>query len=240
MGDDAVQLARGHHKVAALLGLHQGRDACRYDRHPQPGCVQMAAVAGLGREQPGVRELQGPAQPLRLGRAEAVHAEQGSGADLPHQCPGQLLQTQPGGSRHARCHCRHRPDALHRDGMLPHRDENFLHGPGAEGIGGHPPIPDAQHQHRPCRRQQGLQLCRSRFDDRFVPLVQQADAGHFQRHVPPAGALQPFARDLYPRHGHAAAPGCGHPHTGGRRTARCPEQLIGKVCFPHGSSRFPI
>ena len=44
MGDDAVQLARGHYKVAALLGLHQGRDACRYDRHPQPGGVQMTAI----------------------------------------------------------------------------------------------------------------------------------------------------------------------------------------------------
>ena len=41
-------------QIPALLGLHQGGDARRKDRHTQPGGIQMPGVVGLGRVEPGV------------------------------------------------------------------------------------------------------------------------------------------------------------------------------------------
>ena len=199
----------------------------------------MLAAAGLGRAEPGVRELQRPAQPLRLRGAEAVHAEEGGRAELPHQRPGQLLQTQargpgdPGGDR------RHGADAGQRQAAPgPHGNKDLLHRAGAQSIRRHPAVAHSQHQHRALRRQQGPQLGRRLLDDTAVPLVQHADAGHFQRHIPPPGPLQPLPRDLHPRHGHAIVPGRGHPYpagqgrAGGRRV-----QFIGHVCQTHG---FPL
>ena len=60
-------------------------------REAQPGRVQMSGAAGLGGAEAGVGKLQRPAQPLRLRRTEAVHADEGRGPHLPHQRPGQLL-----------------------------------------------------------------------------------------------------------------------------------------------------
>ena len=61
------------------------------DRQAQPGRVQVSSAAGLGGAEAGVGKLQRPAQPLRLRRTEAVHADEGRRPHLPHQRPGQLL-----------------------------------------------------------------------------------------------------------------------------------------------------
>ena len=91
MGDDSVQIPGRDDQIPALLGLHQGGDARRKDRHTQPGGIQMPGVVGLGRVEPGVLKLERSAQPLRLSRAKAVHTEQGGGPQLLYQRPGQLL-----------------------------------------------------------------------------------------------------------------------------------------------------
>ena len=54
MGDDSVQIPGCDDQIPALLGLHQGGDARRKDRHTQPGGIQMPGVVGLGRVEPGV------------------------------------------------------------------------------------------------------------------------------------------------------------------------------------------
>lgn len=54
MGDDPVQIPGRDDQIPALLGLHQGGDARRKDRHTQPGGIQMPGVVGLGRVEPGV------------------------------------------------------------------------------------------------------------------------------------------------------------------------------------------
>ena len=91
MGDDSVQIPGRDDQIPALLGLHQGGNARRKDRHTQPGGIQMPGVVGLGRTLQFSDTGLHPAQPLRLSRAKAVHTKQGGGAQLPHQCPGQLL-----------------------------------------------------------------------------------------------------------------------------------------------------
>ena len=106
----------------------------------------------------------------------------------------------------------------------------------AEGIRRDPPVPDAQHQHRPFRRQQGAQFCRTGLDHRSVPLVQHADAGHFQRDIPSAGLRQPFARDLHPRYCDPAALCCGKPYPGRQRPLCCTKHLVCHIGKTHFSA----
>ena len=194
----------------------------------------MPGVSGIRRVQACVGKLDGAAQPGSLRTAKTVHTDQGCGPHCIDHGRRQLPQGQPGVPGHAGGQCRHRPDAPHRQGMLrPHGDQDLLGCAGAKSIRRHPPVADAQHQHRAFRRQQGPQLGCPGLDHIRVPLVQDADAGHLQRDVPPPGPCQPLPRDLHPGDRDPAALRCGQPHPGGQLCLRAAEQLVGHICRAH-------
>ena len=199
-------------------------------------------MVGLRRVEPRVRKLHRAPQPLPLGGAETVHADHRRRVQLPHQRRRQLLKRKPGGRRHPGRNGCYWPQAPHRRGSArAHGDKDALHRARAKGIGGDAAVAHPQHQYRPFRRQKGPQLPGAHLDDGGVPLVQHADAGHFQRHIPAPGAAEPLAGDLHPCHRDSTVAGGSQPHPCGQRLRRAAEQLVSHIRsthFPHSPFLF--
>ena len=124
----------------------------------------MVAHAGAG-DDPGVRQLHRAAQPLQGAGGQGVHHDDAGGLQPPGQGLGHQAALHAGGGQHPGGGGGHRaqvPEVLRH---LLHQmagDQQVVHRQGADEVGGHGPVAQADDQGRAVLGQQGAQALRHR------------------------------------------------------------------------------